>query len=281
MTRRDINGVDSYIAVVPDKDCVVNKGDHSPRGGTNALTVYTDREHPLTKPSERLLQPADPGGRRAASFADASWDEALDLIADKLKETLDTKAPSAIGVWGADHLSAEMNFPRPAVLRRAAAASTTRHSALTRASPCARSTTAPSGTPSIPRSGEHFGSNSTLLYSYSDFETADTVLLSGANSYETGTVLYNRIHAADNKKVVIDPRRTVPAANAEDGGGLHLQLKPGTDVVLVNSLMNVILAESLHDQAYIDTRVEQGQTFDELKRVVIAGQVPARRTPRW
>ena len=57
LTRRDINGVDSYIAIVPDKDCVVNKGDHSPRGGTNALTVYTEREHPLTKPSERLLKP--------------------------------------------------------------------------------------------------------------------------------------------------------------------------------------------------------------------------------
>ncbi len=57
VTRRDINGVDSYIAIVPDKDCVVNKGDHSPRGGTNALTVYTDREHPLTQPSERLLKP--------------------------------------------------------------------------------------------------------------------------------------------------------------------------------------------------------------------------------
>src|SRR5918996_5205266 len=34
VTRRDINGVDSYVAVVPDKDCVVNRGDHSPRGGT-------------------------------------------------------------------------------------------------------------------------------------------------------------------------------------------------------------------------------------------------------
>ena len=88
---------------------------------------------------------------------------------------------------------------------------------------------------------EHFGSSSTLLYSYRDFELADTVLLSGANSYETGTVLYNRMHARKSKKVVIDPRRTVPAKNAEDLGGVHLQLRPNTDVVLVNSLMNVIL----------------------------------------
>ena len=62
---RVVDGKDCYIAVVPDKDCVVNRGDHSPRGGTNALTVYTTRKHPLTKPTERLLYPQvrdDKGG---------------------------------------------------------------------------------------------------------------------------------------------------------------------------------------------------------------------------
>lgn len=267
VTRRDIAGVDSYVAVIPDKDCVVNKGDHSPRGATNALTVYSKRPHPLTKPSERLLKPQirkEKGGK----LADASWDDALDLIADRLKQTLDTKGPSAIGLWAADHLSAEKNFvetrlffaepplglydkklgPEKGVAVRAIhnrAKWNSEH-------------------PSI---AEHFGSASTLLYSYSDFEAADTILLSGANTYETGTVLYNRMHAVDNKKVVIDPRRTVPAANAEGGGGVHLQLKPGTDVVLVNTLMNVILAEKLHDQAFIDKRVNR-KTFDALKRTV-------------
>src|ERR671911_850384 len=267
VTRRDIQGVDSYVAVVPDKDCVVNRGDHSPRGGTNALTVYTERDHPLTKPSERLLTPqirTEKGGE----LEDASWDEALDTVADRLKETLDSKEPSAIGVWVADHLSAELNFastklffaeppgglydkglgPDEGVAVRAIhnrAKWNSEH-------------------PSI---AEHFGSASTLLYSYSDFEAADTVLISGANSYETGTVFYNRIQAAGGKLVVIDPRRTVPAENAESGGGIHLQLRPGTDVALVNSLMNVILAEGLQDQAYIDSRTNT-ETFDELRRVV-------------
>src|ERR671931_361590 len=57
VTRAMVDGKDSYVAVVPDKDCIVNKGDHSPRGGANALTVYTTRKHPLTNPSERLLHP--------------------------------------------------------------------------------------------------------------------------------------------------------------------------------------------------------------------------------
>lgn len=267
VTRRDIDGVDSYIAVVPDRDCVVNKGDHSPRGGTNALTIYTDREHPLTKPSERLLKPQirkDKGG----DLEDANWDDALDMVADKLKETLDKKGPSAIGLWGADHLSAEKNFVETRLFfsepplglydkKRGPDEGVAVRAIHNRAK-------WNSEHPSI---AEHFGSASTLLYSYSDFEAADTILLSGANSYETGTVLYNRMHASDNKKVVIDPRRTVPAANAEDGGGLHLQLKPGTDVVLINSLMNVILAENLHDQGYIDKRTIT-KSFDALRRVV-------------
>jgi arsenite oxidase large subunit len=267
VTRRDINGVDSYIAIVPDKDCVVNKGDHSPRGGTNALTVYTDREHPLTDPSERLLQPQIRKSK-GGDLEDASWDEALDLIADKLKETLDSKGPSAIGMWGADHLSAEKNFVETRLFFAEPPLGLYDKSKGPDEGVAVRAIhNRAKWNSEHPSIGQHFGSNSTLLYSYSDFEAADTILLSGANSYETGTVLYNRMHATDNKKVVIDPRRTVPASNAEDGGGLHLQLKPGTDVVLINSLMNVILAESLHDQGYINNRVTKA-TFDELKKVV-------------
>ena len=70
VTRAQVDGKDSYIAVVPDKDCIVNKGDHSPRGGTNALTVYTKRKHPLTNPTERHLLPAGArhaGRRRSAA----------------------------------------------------------------------------------------------------------------------------------------------------------------------------------------------------------------------
>jgi arsenite oxidase large subunit len=267
LTRRDINGVDSYIAIVPDKDCVVNKGDHSPRGGTNALTVYTEREHPLTKPSERLLTPQirrEKGGE----LEDASWDEALDLIADKLKQTLDSKGPAAIGLWGADHLSAEKNFVETRLFFAEPPLGLYEKSKGPDEGVAVRAIhNRAKWNSEHPSIGQHFGSNSTLLYSYSDFEAADTILLSGANSYETGTVLYNRMHASDNKKVVIDPRRTVPATNAEDGGGVHLQLKPGTDVVLVNSLMNVILAGNLHDQAYIDQRTNT-QSFEALRRVV-------------
>ena len=267
VTRAQVGGVDSYIAVVPDTDCIVNKGDHSPRGGSNALTVYTKRPHPLTDPTERHLYPqirATKGG----PLRQATWDEALDLVATKMKAAVDNRGPSSIGVWAADHLSPELNFastklffapmPRglynPALGPDAGVAVRAIHNR-------------PKYNSEVPSLADTFGSNNALLYAYEDFELADTVLYTGTNSYETGTVFYNRVFAQKSKKVVIDPRTTVTAQNATDLGGVHLQLKPNTDVVLVNSLMNVILSDNLHDPAYIDARVEPA-SFATLKAVV-------------
>src|SRR5919197_5172764 len=126
---------------------------------------------------------------------------------------------------------------------------------------------------------DNFGSNNTLLYSYRDFEIADTVVLSGANSYVTGTVLYDRMFARTNKKVVIDPRRTVPAANAEDLGGVHLQLRPNIDVVLVNSLMNVLLSTGKHDQAFINARCDAA-SFQALVATVSQAKYTPENTER-
>ena len=119
-------------------------------------------------------------------------------------------------------------------------------------SPCARSTTARSGTPSIRRLADNFGSANSLLYAYRDYELADTVAhVRRRTSYETGTVLYDRVFAQDSKKVVIDPRQIVsPPATRWTSAASIYGLKPNTDVVLINSLMNVILRTgNLHDQA--------------------------------
>jgi arsenite oxidase large subunit len=290
VTRGKVDGKDSYIAVVPDRDCIVNKGDHSPRGGTNALTVYTTRKHPLTKPTERLLHPMARDSK-GAELKRVSWDDALDRVADAIKRALDTRGPSSIGLWAADHLSPEMNFASTKLFFAARPKGLYDASLGPDRGVAVRAIhNRPKWNSEHPIIAEHFGSASTLLYSYRDFELADTVLISGANSYETGTVLYNRIHARKSKKVVIDPRKTVPAKNAEDLGGVHLQLRPNTDVVLLNSLMNVILRENLHDQAFIDARCDAA-SFQQLRDTVLqdkyrpenaekATGVPARRVER-
>jgi arsenite oxidase large subunit len=268
VTRARVDGRDSYIAVVPDRDCIVNKGDHSPRGGTNALTIYTTRKHPLTDPTERHLYPQmrDARNRRLHRV---SWDKALDRIADAIKGALDNRGPSSIGLWGADHLSPEMNFATTKLFFAARPKGLYNPDLGPDAGVAVRAIhNRPKWNSEHPSIEDNFGSNNTLLYSYRDFELADTILLSGANSYVTGTVLYDRMFARPNKKVVIDPRRTVPAANAEDLGGVHLQLRPNTDVVLLNSLMNVLLSTGKHDQAFIDRRCDAA-SFQALKATVL------------
>ena len=267
VTRANVGGVDSYVAVVPDKNCIVNKGDHSPRGGANALTVYTTHPHPLTNPTERHLYP-QVRDSKGGPLRRVSWDEALDMVATKIKEAIDKGGPSSIGLWAADHLSPEMNFsatkiffaPKPRGLydpKLGPVKGVAVRAIHNR----------PKYNSEHPSLADNFGSANSLLYSYHDFELADTVLYSGTNSYETGTVFYNRVFAKPSKKVVIDPRRTVSAQNAEDTGGVHLQIKPNTDVVLLNSLMNVILSENLHDSAYVSARVDKA-SFNKLKAVV-------------
>ena len=118
-----------------------------------------------------------------------------------------------------------------------------------------------------PSLAENFGSANSLLYSYHDYELADTVaLLRGQQLRDRDRPLQPDLRQ-DSKKVVIDPRTHRSAQNAIDTGGVHLQLKPNTDVVLINSLMNVILGEGLQDQAFIDARVRPA-SFAALKATV-------------
>lgn len=86
---------------------------------------------------------------------------------------------------------------------------------------------------------------------YEDFEHTDCLIAWGSNLPEQHPIIYWRFKEAQEKRqfplIVIDPRVTMLAQNAD----MHLAITPGTDVVLMNALMHVILAEGLEDQDYI------------------------------
>ena len=63
------------------------------------------------------------------------------------------------------------------------------------------------------------------------------------------------------KLVVVDPRE-IPLARIAD---VHLKIKPGSNIAILNGLMKVILDEGLWNQAYVETRTEG---FDELKAMI-------------
>ncbi|MBV1873631.1 MAG: molybdopterin-dependent oxidoreductase, partial [Gammaproteobacteria bacterium] len=100
---------------------------------------------------------------------------------------------------------------------------------------------------------------------YDDFEHTDCLIAWGSNLPEQHPIIYWRLKEALEKRkfplIVIDPRVTMLAQFAD----IHLAITPGTDVVLMNALMQVILEENLEDRDYINAHCND---FDALAEEV-------------
>lgn len=104
-----------------------------------------------------------------------------------------------------------------------------------------------------------------MTNSIPEFE-ADTncFLVIGSNTTEAHPLIASRIFSAREraKLIVIDPRETQIARMAD----LYLSPVPGTDVAVINGLMNAIIEEGLADEAYITARTEG---YEEMKALVV------------
>ena len=96
-------------------------------------------------------------------------------------------------------------------------------------------------------------------------EQANAYLIIGSNTTEQHPVIGIQLRQAVKRRgakiVLADPRRL----DLADIAAIHLQHKPGTDIALINGLMNVILAEDLWDKEFVASRTEG---FDEMRAVV-------------
>ncbi len=102
-----------------------------------------------------------------------------------------------------------------------------------------------------------------MTNSIAEIEDADCVLVIGSNTTSSHPLVATRIFRAKQKgaKVIVaDPRRVQLVKKAD----LHVQHNLGTDVALVNGIMNVILAKGWHDQAFVDERTEGFEEFRKL-----------------
>ncbi len=102
---------------------------------------------------------------------------------------------------------------------------------------------------------------------YEDLEVADLVILVGSNLAYAHPVLFQRLMASKaanpNKKiVVVDPRRTATADNAD----LHLALKPGSDVALFSGLLQYAASHGVLDKTFTE------QYCNGLEAALIASQ---------
>lgn len=104
--------------------------------------------------------------------------------------------------------------------------------------------------------------------SYGDIELADTFLIAGANPAWCHPILYRRLEnrKADNpevKIIVVDPRKTQTAAAAD----LHLQILPGTDVVLFNAIARWLIEKRNIDKTFISKRTVN---FEAVKKMAFS-----------
>ncbi len=108
-----------------------------------------------------------------------------------------------------------------------------------------------------------FGSGA-MTNSISDIDESDVIFIIGSNADTGHPTIGLRLHQALNKGaklIVADPRETGFARRADH----WLRLTPGTDVALLNGMINVIIEEGLWDKAYVNERTEN---FEELEIVV-------------
>jgi anaerobic selenocysteine-containing dehydrogenase len=102
---------------------------------------------------------------------------------------------------------------------------------------------------------------------YEDFDHAECIVLVGHNAAEQSTVLWMRILAAKagplrSKVIVVDPRRTLTVSTGAD---LHLQLRPGTNVALLNGLCHLLIENNTIDSDFIANHTVK---FDQFRKLV-------------
>ncbi len=192
-------------------------------------------------------------------FREATWDEALDLVADQLKRIHAAHGSNAIAVFQSAKCTNEENYLLQRLFRGAFGTNNvdhcTRlcHSTSVSAMQAALNTAAASG-------------------SMREIEEAcDVIFIAGANTTETHPVFgaaIKRAHRRGAFLIVADPRRIELARRAD----IHLQMLPGTDVALFNAMLRHILAAGLENREFIRTRTKDFETV----RAAVAPYTPER-----
>ncbi|OUS01867.1 nitrate reductase catalytic subunit, partial [Gammaproteobacteria bacterium 54_18_T64] len=173
------------------------------------------------------------------SYQVTSWDNALDTMADKIREIQQKHGRDAFAIVSTGQLLTEEFYTLGKLTR--GVIGTNNYDGNTTL--CMAS--------AVSGYKRSFGSDGPPG-SYEDFDHTDVLMAWGSNLPEQHPIIYWRMKEAQEKRrfplIVVDPRVTMLAQNAD----IHLAVTPGTDVVLQNALIHVILDEGLEDRAYIE-----------------------------
>jgi len=192
----------------------------------------------------RLLHPMI---RKGDGFQQASWDEAMGLVAAKFQEAVQRFGPDAVGFYGSGQGLTEETYVANKLFK------------------AGLRTNNVDGNPRLCMASATAGYISTYgkdepMGCYEDLDHAEVFLIVGSNTAEAHPILFRRIvqrkeRNPDVKVIVLDPRRT-PTSRIAD---LHLSFTPGTDLAILNAMANVLLAEGLADDRFIQDHLAFGE----------------------
>lgn len=224
------------VAARPVLDAPVSKGHLCTKGRYGFDFVHAP---------DRLVQPQI---RRNGRWSPSSWETVIDHCAARLQHILREFGPQAVGVLGSSRATNEENYLAQKFARVVLGTNNV--------DCCARVCHTPSAKALKSMLGTGAATNC-----FDDIEKSRAIMVVGANPLECHPIVGARIRQqvlrGKAELIVIDPRRTELSLIAR----VHLQVKPGTDIPLINALAHVIVTEALVDRDFIQTRVDGLDAF--------------------
>lgn len=215
------------VGVEPRYDFPMNGGRLCPKGAS----AYRQAEL-----GDRLTQPLI---RKDGKLVEASWDEALDLVVSKIKEIQQKHGKDAFGIYSGSSMTNEKCYLVGKFARVGL------------------------GTKNIDYNGRYCMSSAAVGFNqsvgidrgstnpWSDIKFADCILIAGSNTAECHPLSMPYIWGARDrgaKLIVVDPRETKTALVSD----VHLDVRPGTDIALVNGIIHLLIKENKIDKNFIE-----------------------------
>lgn len=219
---------DRTISIKGDKSHPANFGRLCSKGSALADTVGLE---------DRVLHPQISGKR-------TSWDVALDAVSDGLKQVIEQHGPDAVAFYVSGQLLTEDYYVANKLMKGfIGSANIDTNSRLCMSS-------------AVSGYKRAFGSDS-VPCSYEDLELADLIVIEGSNTAWCHPIVFQRITKAKQQRpelkiVVIDPRKTATCEIAD----LHLSLKPGSDAILFNGLLQYLNQNECIDWGFVNQHTE-------------------------
>lgn len=248
--RLDLHLVGNQIlGVTTPYDHVVSRGNLCVKGRFGWDFVY----HPNRVLKPLVRREAQQPGRRTPArerdeWREATWEEALDLVAGRFAATVRQHGPDATAVFCCAKATNEDNYVLQKMFRAVIGTNNIDH--------CTRLCHAGSVVALQMAVGSSAMSNTA-----SEIRQCDVAIITGSNTAETHPIIGLQMKDAamhhGTRLIVADPRRVEMVNFA----ALWLAQKPGTDVPLFSAMANVIIQDKLYNEEFIRGRTENFETF--------------------